>query len=154
MDAASREDAAEEPVSAASVSPKSTTEHHEPSGTAEFIAAEAGPQQLDGPEEAKAGDGSGNERNLDHSSRLEDGRNGGSSGGRGVESDEGLEVEEEEEEEEEPRLKYQRLGSSVTEVLSQDAASCFCASDKLLALGTHDGTVHVLDYAGNEASPS
>lgn len=57
---------------------------------------------------------------------------------------------EEEEEEEEPRLKYQRLGSSVTEILRQDAASCLCVSDKLLALGTHDGTIHVLDFAGNE----
>ena len=56
----------------------------------------------------------------------------------------------EEEEEEEPRLKYQRLGSSVTEILRQDAASCLCVSDKLLALGTHDGTIHVLDFAGNE----
>ena len=63
----------------------------------------------------------------------------------------GVEPEEEEdEEEEEPRLKYQRLGSSVTEILRQDAASCLCVSDKLLALGTHDGTIHVLDFAGNE----
>ena len=60
----------------------------------------------------------------------------------------------EEEEEEEPRLKYQRLGSSVTDILSQDAASCLCVSDKLMALGTHDGTVHVLDYAGNEVGAS
>ena len=65
---------------------------------------------------------------------------------------EGADLEEEgdEEEEEEPRLKYQRLGSSVTEILRQDAASCLCVSDKLLALGTHDGTIHVLDFAGNE----
>ena len=61
-----------------------------------------------------------------------------------------LEEEEDAEEEEEPRLKYQRLGSSVTEILRQDAASCLCVSDKLLALGTHDGTIHVLDFAGNE----
>lgn len=63
----------------------------------------------------------------------------------------GVDLEEEEEEEEEPRLKYQRLGSSVTEILRQDAASCLCVSSKLLALGTHDGTIHVLDFAGNEA---
>ncbi len=63
------------------------------------------------------------------------------------------EEQEEEEEEEEPRLKYQRLGSSVTEILRQDAASCLCVSDKLLALGTHDGTIHVLDFAGNEVNP-
>ena len=61
-----------------------------------------------------------------------------------------IDEEEEEEEEEEPRLKYQRLGSSVIEILRQDAASCLCVSSKLLALGTHDGTIHVLDFAGNE----
>ena len=53
-------------------------------------------------------------------------------------------------EEEEPRLKYQRLGASVTEILEKDPASCLCVSDKILALGTHDGTVHVLDINGNE----
>lgn len=52
--------------------------------------------------------------------------------------------------EEEPRLKYERLGSSVAELLAKDAASCLCVSDKVLALGTHNGGVHVLDYSGNE----
>jgi len=72
--------------------------------------------------------------------------------GRETDGDAPEEEEEGEEEEEEPRLKYQRLGSSVTDILRQDAASCLCVSDKLLALGTHDGTIHVLDFAGNEAS--
>ena len=53
-------------------------------------------------------------------------------------------------EEEEPRLKYQRLGASVTEILENDPASCLCVSDKILALGTHDGSIHVLDVSGNE----
>lgn len=52
--------------------------------------------------------------------------------------------------EEEPRLKYQRLGSDVGELLGRNAATCLCVSDKILALGTHSGTVHVLDYNGNE----
>lgn len=53
-------------------------------------------------------------------------------------------------EEEEPRLKYQRLGSDVTELLGKNAATCLCVSDKILALGTSSGTVHILDYSGNE----
>ena len=52
--------------------------------------------------------------------------------------------------EEEPRLKYQRLGSDVADLLGKNAATCLCVSDKILALGTHSGTVHVLDYSGNE----
>jgi len=55
-----------------------------------------------------------------------------------------------EELEEEPRLKYKRLGSSVPELLGKDAASCLCVSDKILVLGTHDGTLHILDFDGNE----
>ena len=54
--------------------------------------------------------------------------------------------------EEEPRLKYKRLGSSVPELLGKDAASCLCVSDKILVLGTHDGTLHILDFNGNEVS--
>lgn len=53
-------------------------------------------------------------------------------------------------EEEEPRLKYQRLGASVSDILEKDPASCLCVSDKILALGTHDGTLHILDIHGNE----
>ena len=62
------------------------------------------------------------------------------------------EEEYEEEEEEEPRLKYQRLSADVAEILSGNAASCLCVSDKLIALGVHDGTVHVLDIAGDEVN--
>ncbi|CAD7699980.1 unnamed protein product [Ostreobium quekettii] len=60
------------------------------------------------------------------------------------------EGEEGEEEEEEPRLKYQRLGSDVADILARDEASCLCVSDKMLVLGTHNGTVHLLSCAGDE----
>ena len=53
---------------------------------------------------------------------------------------------------EEPRLKYQRLGGDVAPILAGRVASAFVVSDKLLALGTSAGTVHVLDYDGNQAS--
>ena len=42
----------------------------------------------------------------------------------------------------------------MAQLLAKNAASCLCVSDKVLALGTHDGTVHVLDYSGNEVSGS
>ena len=42
------------------------------------------------------------------------------------------EEEEEEEEEEEPKLKYQRLGASVTEILKHDSCSCLAAHEKFI----------------------
>lgn len=52
--------------------------------------------------------------------------------------------------EEEPRLKYQRLEADTGDLLLETEAACLCVSDKMLALGTRDGTVHLLDYDGNE----
>ncbi|CAM6096608.1 unnamed protein product [Calypogeia fissa] len=77
----------------------------------------------------------------------------------GMDGDDELDDEEddaEEEEEEgstegeEPRLKYQRMGGSVPSLLSGDAASCLTVAERIIALGTHDGTVHLLDYQGNQ----
>jgi hypothetical protein len=73
------------------------------------------------------------------------------------EEDEEEEEEEEEEEngdeaEEEPRLKYQRMGGNVPALLSNDAASCIAVAARMIALGTHDGTVRILDLLGNQAS--
>lgn len=84
----------------------------------------------------------------------------------GVEGDDEREEEEEEEEdededaeevedgedEEEPRLKYQRMGGSIPSLLATDAASCIAISDRMIALGTHDGTVHILDFLGNQVN--
>ena len=53
-------------------------------------------------------------------------------------------------EEDEPRLKYQRLGAEAEELLVDERAVCLCVSDKLLALGLSKGSVHLLDYEGNE----
>ncbi|KAL4591640.1 hypothetical protein LXL04_004610 [Taraxacum kok-saghyz] len=58
--------------------------------------------------------------------------------------------EEEEEEEDEPRLKYQRMGGNVPSLLSSDAASCVAVAERMIALGTHGGTVHILDFLGNQ----
>ncbi|PIA54894.1 hypothetical protein AQUCO_00901062v1 [Aquilegia coerulea] len=60
------------------------------------------------------------------------------------------EEEEDEEEEDEPRLKYQRMGGSIPSLLSNDAAACIAVSERMIALGTHDGTVHILDLLGNQ----
>ena len=55
------------------------------------------------------------------------------------------------EQEDEPRLKYVRLGCDLTDVLAAGAATCLAVSDKVLALATTAGTVHLLDYEGNQA---
>ncbi|RWW52981.1 hypothetical protein BHE74_00040560, partial [Ensete ventricosum] len=72
------------------------------------------------------------------------------------EEDDDAEEEEDEEvredEEEEPRLKYQRLGGSVPSLLSNDAAASISVAERMIALGTHDGTVHILDFQGNQTS--
>jgi vacuolar protein sorting-associated protein 41 len=45
---------------------------------------------------------------------------------------EGDEFSEEEEEEDEPKLKYQRLGFSVIDILKTDSASCMGVHEKFL----------------------
>lgn len=60
--------------------------------------------------------------------------------------------QEEEEEEDEPRLKYQRMGGSVPTLLQSDAASCIAVAERMIALGTHGGSVHILDFLGNQVS--
>eukprot|EP00252_Welwitschia_mirabilis_P005003 TRINITY_DN1539_c0_g1_i1.p1 TRINITY_DN1539_c0_g1~~TRINITY_DN1539_c0_g1_i1.p1 ORF type:complete len:997 (-),score=210.12 TRINITY_DN1539_c0_g1_i1:238-3228(-) len=59
---------------------------------------------------------------------------------------------EEEDEEIEPRFKYQRMGGSIPSLLSRasDAPSCIALSERVIALGTTDGTIHILDYQGNQ----
>lgn len=56
----------------------------------------------------------------------------------------------EESPEEEPRLKYQRLGCDLNDVLAAGAATCLAVSDKILALATTAGNIHLLDYEGNQ----
>ena len=53
----------------------------------------------------------------------------------------------------EPHLKYESLGGDVGSITaSGDRVSCLCLSDKILAIGTESGNVHVLDYSGNQVS--
>ncbi|KDQ63963.1 hypothetical protein JAAARDRAFT_27634 [Jaapia argillacea MUCL 33604] len=56
--------------------------------------------------------------------------------------------DEDEEEEEEPALKYERLGGAVSDLLQKDSASALAVANKLIALGTHAGIVHILDLTG------
>ena len=58
--------------------------------------------------------------------------------------------EDDDEEEEEPRLKYQRLGNSVSDILKRESASAVRLHDKFLALGTAEGWIYILDFDGNE----
>ncbi|XP_077978241.1 vacuolar protein sorting-associated protein 41 homolog [Glandiceps talaboti] len=72
------------------------------------------------------------------------------------------EEEEEDEEEssseesdvEEPKLKYERIGNDLQNILdrSKDAVSCLAVHSKFLAIGTHWGLVHVIDHQGNNIS--
>ncbi|KAL0370134.1 UNVERIFIED_CONTAM: Vacuolar protein sorting-associated protein 41 [Sesamum angustifolium] len=66
------------------------------------------------------------------------------------EREEESEEENSEEEEDEPRLKYQRMGGSVPTLLQSDAASCVAIAERMIALGTHSGSVHILDFLGNQ----
>jgi hypothetical protein len=66
------------------------------------------------------------------------------------EEDARSDVEEDMEDEDEPRLKYQRMAGSMPSLLSNDAASCITVADRMIALGTHDGTLHIVDYQGNQ----
>jgi hypothetical protein len=49
-----------------------------------------------------------------------------------IEEDLDEELSEEEEEDEEPKLKYQRLGQAVPEILKKDFASSMAVLDKFL----------------------
>ena len=69
----------------------------------------------------------------------------------GVDGDD--EREEDDEKEEEPRLKYQRMGGSIPNLLSSDAASCIAVAERMISLGTLDGTIHILDFLGNQVRP-
>ncbi|XP_060174078.1 vacuolar protein sorting-associated protein 41 homolog isoform X1 [Lycium barbarum] len=69
---------------------------------------------------------------------------------REEDSEEDSQEEQEEEEEDEPRLKYQRMGASVPSLLSSDAATCIAVAERMIALGTHGGAVHILDFLGNQ----
>lgn len=53
----------------------------------------------------------------------------------------------------EPQLKYERLGADVKSILKDASATALCLSEKVLALGTSAGNIHILDYSGNEVGP-
>ncbi|KAJ9117531.1 hypothetical protein QFC22_004381 [Naganishia vaughanmartiniae] len=47
-------------------------------------------------------------------------------------------------------LKYQRLNAAASEILIKDTASAFAASSRFMAMGTHNGMVHILTYEGSK----
>lgn len=50
---------------------------------------------------------------------------------------------------EEPKLKYDRMGNDVLNILLKDAVSCICVHPKFICLGTQWGVIHLLDHEGN-----
>lgn len=62
----------------------------------------------------------------------------------------GSESSDSESDEEEPKLKYQRLGGTVETILKSNTAACLCVNERFVALGTRAGSIHILDFEGNE----
>lgn len=62
--------------------------------------------------------------------------------------EEGGDDDYEDEEEDEPTLKYERMGGAINDLLKKDSASALAVSNNLLALGTHNGIVHIIDLTG------
>ncbi|WRT70170.1 uncharacterized protein IL334_007164 [Kwoniella shivajii] len=56
--------------------------------------------------------------------------------------------DDDDDEEEEPALKYSRLKGRIPEILAKDSASTIAVSPRVIALGTHNGMVHILTYEG------
>ncbi|CAH3999461.1 vacuolar protein sorting-associated protein 41 homolog [Pieris brassicae] len=50
---------------------------------------------------------------------------------------------------EEPKLKYDRMGNDVQNILLKDAVSCISVHTKFICLGTQWGVIHLLDHEGN-----
>ena len=88
------------------------------------------------------------EEEEDYNDDDDDDRSDRSEGDDG--SSEDNSEDDEEEEEEEPILKYERMGSSLTQILMNDAASCMGVHEGFLALGTYQGAVYILDFQGYE----
>ncbi|GAA5814860.1 hypothetical protein MFLAVUS_008363 [Mucor flavus] len=65
------------------------------------------------------------------------------------EQEEEEETDEDDDDIDEPKLRYRRVGANVKELLDKDTASTLRVSDKFVALGTHWGAVHILDFEGN-----
>lgn len=89
------------------------------------------------------------------------GRNGGRNGAAAatsehtssaIASDDDDDADESEDEDDsdddEPALKYEKLGSPAAELLEKDSASAIAIHNKTIALGTHNGVVHIFDFAG------
>lgn len=53
----------------------------------------------------------------------------------------------------EPCLKYELLGGDLSSILASTSATALAVSDKLLALGTAAGSIHILDFEGNQVAP-
>ncbi|KAJ1619992.1 hypothetical protein T492DRAFT_915524 [Pavlovales sp. CCMP2436] len=92
----------------------------------------------------------GAEGNGHASEGSEGGEDGGAEGSGEESGSEGEGEGEGEEAEDEPRLKYQRLGASVAELVKTDTARCLAVHTRFLVLGTGSGLLVVLDFNGNE----
>ncbi|MCI77015.1 vacuolar protein sorting-associated protein 41 [Trifolium medium] len=44
------------------------------------------------------------------------------------------------------------MGGSVPSLLATDVASCVAVAERMIALGTQAGTIHILDFLENQVS--
>ncbi|KAH6589434.1 hypothetical protein BASA61_005623 [Batrachochytrium salamandrivorans] len=58
--------------------------------------------------------------------------------------------DDDDDDDDEPKLKYQRLIGTVSDMLKKDAVSCMGVSHRFLAVGTHWGVVHIMDLFGTQ----
>ncbi|KAG6901193.1 hypothetical protein C0995_015507 [Termitomyces sp. Mi166 len=56
--------------------------------------------------------------------------------------------DDDDDDDEEPALKYERISGAVPDLLKKDSASTLVVVNKLMALGTHAGIVHILNLTG------
>lgn len=49
-----------------------------------------------------------------------------------------------------PKLKFQKVGHDVEDILTTEKATCVGGNDKVLAIGTSKGRVYILDFQGTQ----
>ncbi|KAJ8487764.1 hypothetical protein ONZ45_g14207 [Pleurotus djamor] len=101
------------------------------------------PTQLTDVEDGDASPGHGGSNQL-HSSDEESGDLDDEDDDEYDEDDD----DDDDEEEEEPSLKYERIGGSIPDLFRKDSASGVAIANKVMAIGTHNGLVHILDLTG------
>ncbi|KIJ69735.1 hypothetical protein HYDPIDRAFT_120723 [Hydnomerulius pinastri MD-312] len=112
-------------------------------------------QESDSADDDEIGEDGGSESEDSEAVAKDDGVEASESGEEEEDADDEVEEENEDDDDDddddddEPALKYERMGGATNDLLKKDSVSALAISNKLMALGTHSGIVHVLDLTGN-----